>query len=766
MKKKAIKIAASTAVAASAFVAAAPAQQADAATNVNQLTTNAQNAGTVLKWAISVEGSADYVTRPYDQYNAAKKAIAAAEAAAKKATASEQLSIAAKLVEPKLQVKRAAAYIDAITSSEKIKDLTSKLDAAIKTDDIEKVETAYHAATGEYRKQAALLDRVYGQSTRDGIRNAVKPAIEKLVASVKNEVTVNMLIKSADVAAKAKKYDVAAKNVSEAQSIIDANELKWEANLQKSLTDVSDDIPLSLLSVTRVNETTLVVTLNKATTGVTASEFSLDNGASVTSAVLGTDKKTVTLTTTTQAEGKTYVLSYKGTSVSFVTSPAAPGNISVNTADVHAESGQNVAIVATFKEGSTNLPSRNQVIDVTLPEGTKLVSSNGVAATGDLLAGTDGAGGTSTGKLTTDNNGQLVLIVTSYDTDAAVGGTITFVKPNGDKQETGEVNFYKLVDPSLALNNTSGVVEFVDAANDYAVVTGGQKIKFKKSGDVFQELGKVVTLDAFKAKLSEGDVLHGTYYKDTASVINLAFDKAPTKAFTLTQKALSTTKPFRSLGNSVLLSGNGEPGKVIGIYAGSNAGAAIDVASLPVAQTTVNANGTWSVSVGFDTNATAAVEYAAYQHTDNTTLPAYSAASASAKVLDVVAGDFGLTQTVTPNVANTENASLVNDQFTFAISPVAGFTDTAVVDSNATITVKDFDGTTVKFVNKDTNGTLITAGAGTLDVKFGTYNSLISNGTVAGLQGELVVTEITGVKNEYGLKINLVPNGIKTITKY
>ena len=57
MKKKAIKIAASTAVAASAFVAAAPAQQADAATNVNQLATDAQNAGTVLKWAIS--GSAN-----------------------------------------------------------------------------------------------------------------------------------------------------------------------------------------------------------------------------------------------------------------------------------------------------------------------------------------------------------------------------------------------------------------------------------------------------------------------------------------------------------------------------------------------------------------------------------------------------------------------------------------------------------------------------------------------------------------------------------
>lgn len=75
MKKKAIKIAASTAVAASAFVAAAPAQQADAATNVNQLITDAQNAGTVLKWAISVEGTADYKTEPWAEYNNAKNAL-------------------------------------------------------------------------------------------------------------------------------------------------------------------------------------------------------------------------------------------------------------------------------------------------------------------------------------------------------------------------------------------------------------------------------------------------------------------------------------------------------------------------------------------------------------------------------------------------------------------------------------------------------------------------------------------------------------------
>ena len=74
----------------------------------------------------------------------------------------EKLSIQAKFVEPKLQIVRAQAYIDAITSSEKINALTSNLDAAIKSGDLGKVETAYHTASAEYRKQAKLLDRVYG----------------------------------------------------------------------------------------------------------------------------------------------------------------------------------------------------------------------------------------------------------------------------------------------------------------------------------------------------------------------------------------------------------------------------------------------------------------------------------------------------------------------------------------------------------------------------------------------------------------------------
>lgn len=211
-KKKALKIGISTAIAASAFVAVAPTPlQADAASNMDTLLKNANNASTVLKWAISVEGSADFKTRPYDEYNTAKKAIEVAEKAMTKLSNSEKLSAQSKLVDPKIQVTRAQNYIDAITSSEKIMELTKNLNTAIASGKLADVETSYHKATAEFRKQSVLLDRVYGQTTRDGIRNAVKPQLEKTVDSVKYDVTLKMYADKAAGHIKKKEYSLAKK---------------------------------------------------------------------------------------------------------------------------------------------------------------------------------------------------------------------------------------------------------------------------------------------------------------------------------------------------------------------------------------------------------------------------------------------------------------------------------------------------------------------------------------------------------------------------
>lgn len=733
MKKKAIKIAASTAVAASAFVAAAPAQQADAATNVNQLLTDAQNAGTVLKWAISVEGSADYKTQPFTQYNAAKKAIAAAESAAKKLSASEKLSADAKLVEPKLQVKRAQAYIDAITSSEKIKADTAALDAAIKSNDIEKVETAYHKATGEYRKQAALLDRVYGQSTRDGIRNEVKPAIEKLVADVKNEVTVNMLAKAAAADVKAGKTADASKKIAEAQAILDANVLKWETALQKSVDDVTTALPLAISTVSYVDNKTLVVTLTKPVVAVSESEVVLDNGAVVTKTALSSDKKTLTLTTTALSAATKYSVTYKNSTVSFDT-PAAPiGNVDVNQTALHAEVGQSLAISSSFKtsQGTTH----NGPVKVTLTDAVnyELATVNGAA----VAAGTE---------IFYPVNGQLVVTVKASGATAATGGKVKFESLTGvagsviETKTSGSLNFYTVPAAKTLAKDVTGTVKYVDLANNYFVTEDNEKILLSATGNVYQDTNNaVITLDALKAKLSKGDVVTGSYVKTGGSTLQLVLDKVAGVDFSVDQEYLGNTTAFRVEGNTVTLTGTGEAGKLVSIYNPS--------LLKPVAQTTVKSNGTWSVALNVDP--TAPVTFQARQAANvNEITPDYAAGLAGlSDELLVVAGKFDAT--AAPAVAG-DNSSLSGK--------VVNFTATKTVDQNnvkvskAQITVLDGDLTRATYVD-GVNNTSITKTATGFDITFGAPSTI--SGGDGKLTGPLTVNAVTGVTNEYGLKVNV-----------
>lgn len=736
MKKKAIKIAASTAVAASAFVAAAPAQQADAATNVNQLTTNAQNAGTVLKWAISVEGSADYVTRPYDQYNAAKKAIAAAEAAAKKATASEQLSIAAKLVEPKLQVKRAAAYIDAITSSEKIKELTASLNSAVTSNDIEKVETAYHKATAEYRKQAALLDRVYGQSTRDGIRNAVKPAIEKLVADTKNDVTVNMLAKAAAADVKAGKTADASKKIAEAQAILDANVLKWEASLQKSVTDVVTSLPLAVSTVSYVDNKTVIVTLTKPVVAVSGSEFVLDNGAVVTKAELGSDKKTVTLTTTALDAAKKYAVTYNGSSVTFET-PAAPvGNVNVDATALHAEVGQSLAVSSSFKtsQGTTHSgPVQVTLTDVTNYE---IATVNGAAV----------AAGTTSG-IFYPVNGQLVVTVKASLATAATGGKVKFESLTGvtgsviESKTSGSLNFYTVPTAKTLATGVTGTVKYVDTANNYFVTEDNEKILLAATGNVYQDTNNaVITLDALKAKLSKGDVVTGSYVKTGGSTLKLALDKVTGVDFSVNQEYLGTTTAFRVEGNTITLTGTGEAGKVVSIYNPS--------LTRPVVQTTVASNGTWSVALNVDP--TQPVTFQARQAAAvNEVAPDYAAGLAGlSDALVVVAGKFDAT--ATPAIAG-DSTSITGKVVNFSATKPVDQTNVKVA-AKAQITLLDGDLTKATYVDGVNNTSIVETATG-FDITFGAPSTI--SGGDGKLTGSLTVNGVNGVTNEYGLKVNV-----------
>lgn len=766
MKKKAIKIAASTAVAASALVAAAPAQQADAATNVDQLVQDAQNAGTVLKWAISVEGSADGKTAPWSQYNATKNAVAKAEAAIAGLGTSEKLKYEARLVEPKTQVKRAQAYIDAITSGEKIVAKNEAFKAAVASGDLDKVEAAYHVVTEEFRKQTILNYRVYGQSTRQLILDQFKTPIEKSVRDYAEEVTVHMLAKGAAADIKANKLDDASKKIAEAQALLDDNVLTWESQLQKSVDDVAASLPLAVKSVTRVNNTTVTVLLNKPVNAVEVSEFSFDGGLAVTSAVLGADGKTVTLTTTAQAPGKSYTLTYKGTTASFTT-PAGSTQTNVNvdqTTTLHREVTDNVAIVATFKEDNGQ-PSQAQVrIDV--PVGIEVVSVNGVGYDADN--GADVAAGQVF--VTPNNNGQVTIVVTAEAGNVAqLDKVITFNKMFNDtvsaKQTTGKLNFY--VAPTSA-TLTDAVVTYVDAANNYFVATNGsaagQKYKIKSTGDVYQNEGTIVSPDGFKSALSVGDKVSGTYSSTTSSNLNITFNSI-LSGLSIDAKFnyKNSTTAFRLDDNTITLSGRGQAGYEYFVYKatayedadGNPATPATPAAGQFLGKGTVSSNGTWAFTTNVDQKAI--TDFVVVQQTPGLEAPTFATAYANGDSLKVHEGPFEVKVGTLTQLGGDADGVLLGDSLAINNDSENGNAqDKFVVGSGTTITLKDNDGTTVVYRNGSANGTVFSgAGTGTLNIKFGSIDSTTNAGSTAGLQGPLQIVAINGVTNDYGLKVNV-----------
>lgn len=744
MKKKAIKLATSTAIAASAFVAGAPVQKADAAVNVDQLVTDAQNAATVLKWAISVEGSADYVTQPWAQYNNAKAAIAAAEKAIKGLGFSDKIKYEAKLTDPNLQVKRAGAYIDAITSSNKIKELTANLVAAEKSGDLEKVEAAYHKATAEYRKQSALLDRVYGQSTRDGIRNAVKPALEKAVAELKNDVTVHMLAKAAAADVKAGKVVDAGKKLAEAQAILDANVLKWETSLQKSVNDVAESMPLAVTSVTRVDSNTLTVKFNKAVDGAHVADYTFDNDLLVTEAKLEADKKTVTLTVTGEKTGKTYKLFYKnvdtGISYSTATAPGNP-NIDVDAPDTaRLDVNSSRSYVFTLKNHNGSL--YNGDVTVVLQDVT-----TGDAVTASVndaeLNYTD-----STGKVQSNNNnptffvkdGKLSLFVTGKT--AGKFAPVVYFDANGDG-DTSDKNEKLTGGTSIFLASGSvgndRVVDYVDLTNSYFATADLDKYSFD-SNDIFRIKGQAVTFEQFKNALSkkdEIDVLSYSQDKNGVSVFNITRDYS-TQLFSVSKYAERVDTP------TYTVTGTGTPGTVV-VIKDKTSGKYIN-------HVEVSSNGTWRYQLNLSTNTLYDYTFTqVIKGTENTgnEVPTYTGATED---VSIYSGKFEITSAVGATSAVT---------LTFT-----NYDDVKISDG-ATITLRDADSTYVYTIGKDgTKATLSNLdathdGKETLKIDLGVGK--LSTGANNGLTGNVVIEKITGVTNQSNLRIeygNFVVTGL------
>ncbi|QOR66427.1 hypothetical protein IM538_22135 [Cytobacillus suaedae] len=99
----------------------------------------------------------------------------------------------------KLHIDRAVAYIDALTGGRKIEALTKDLRHQVDNEILMLPRTSeyYHKLSFEIRKQAILLYRVYGKSTRDAILAKYKAPGEAVRNELTHFVTVYDLVEAA-----------------------------------------------------------------------------------------------------------------------------------------------------------------------------------------------------------------------------------------------------------------------------------------------------------------------------------------------------------------------------------------------------------------------------------------------------------------------------------------------------------------------------------------------------------------------------------------
>lgn len=200
-KNRGSKVLVSGLVLSSAFVANAPVN-AESKSEVEKLVRSAESYAGSLKWAISVEGTnKDITSIPWDLYNQTKVAYQKAKDAVSKLKTDERNIYEARLqqnvelyisTQPN-KVGRAVAYIDAVNAGKKIEEKKQKLEERLQKNIIDdETEKLYHDLSRELKKQSKLLDRVYGKTTREAIRNHFKKSAENVKADAMYPITIKM----------------------------------------------------------------------------------------------------------------------------------------------------------------------------------------------------------------------------------------------------------------------------------------------------------------------------------------------------------------------------------------------------------------------------------------------------------------------------------------------------------------------------------------------------------------------------------------------
>ncbi|WP_427138083.1 hypothetical protein [Psychrobacillus psychrodurans] len=153
-----------------------------------------------LKWQISYELTKDIKYPDMKIFNLTKNAYLNAKSELEKVNVKDKVKLEKRLEDNAgIHYKRAMGYIDAITSGKKIVEKANEFNALYSKNPTSDVtEKSYHNLSSEIRKQAILLYRVYGKSTRDAILTQFKTPGEKALQSSKNVITAKMHIDKLD----------------------------------------------------------------------------------------------------------------------------------------------------------------------------------------------------------------------------------------------------------------------------------------------------------------------------------------------------------------------------------------------------------------------------------------------------------------------------------------------------------------------------------------------------------------------------------------
>ncbi|WP_339232443.1 S-layer protein [Geobacillus sp. FSL W8-0026] len=285
-KKKAVKLATASAVAASAFVAANPhASQAatDVATVVSQAKAQMKQAYYTYSHTVTETGKLPNISDVVSAYNKAKQAYKNAVAVVNKAGGAKKDAYLADLqatyetyvfkANPKSGEARAATYIDAHNYAVKLDKMRQDLDGAIKAKDLKKAEELYHKISYELKTRTVILDRVYGQSARDLLRSQFKAEAQKLRDSLVYDITVSMKASEVQDAVKAGNLDKAKAALDQVNQYVSKVTDAFKAELQKAAQDANAAyeaaLPPKVESVTAVNAKTLEIKFNKAVDAAT-----------------------------------------------------------------------------------------------------------------------------------------------------------------------------------------------------------------------------------------------------------------------------------------------------------------------------------------------------------------------------------------------------------------------------------------------------------------------------------------------------------------